>query len=372
MAKTWDKKGIAISPGSQFHYMDHLAPIACIMDIPLLFLEETSFELAQHYYPFVQAQLEDNSLFSLEKLVKNYDVSFISEPWNREKFQQQLTFLEEQYHKKWQNVFCPHGFSDKGFYFDYCYTGSEVYLVYGLNMIDLLKQRGMWNPNNRYVMTGNYRYTFYRQNADFYNTIFQKEIACKFDQKRPTILYAPTWLDQEQSGAFEEGYSYILDRLPSEYNLIVKVHPRFELDEVVDFYRIIGQYETNKNILFLTDFPPIFPLLAHVDMYIGDMSSIGYDFLAFNKPLFLLNKHKRNSKTDRGLFLYRCATEIVPEQYPDIYDIIEKSLQTDTQKMSPLRKEMWDYTFGPARPLADIRADIITACEMEQQDRLSG
>lgn len=361
MTTPWNKKGIVVSSETQPHFIDHLVPVASLMNIPILFLDERSYELGRHYYPNIQAKLEDNSLFSLEYLIKNYDVSFMAEPWNRNYIQNYLAELENHYQKKWQNVFCPHGFSDKGFYFDLCYTGAEVYLIYGNNQIDLLKGRGMWRETDRYVTTGNYRFTYYKQHTQFYEEIFQKEIASRFDKKRPIILYAPTWQDLEQSSSFEEAYSHILDGLPSDYNLIVKVHPRFEIDEVIEFQRIIGSYEHKKNIHFLSEFPPVFPLLAHAEIYIGDMSSIGYDFLAFDKPLFLLNKHKLDPKTDRRLFLYRCATEIKPEQYSEIYKIIENNIDQDAERNSSARKEMWEYSFGEERLFSDIRADIIEA-----------
>jgi hypothetical protein len=359
MTTPWNKKGIAIIPESQPHFIDHLAPIASMMDIPLVFLEEQCYDLGKRYYPNVRCELEDVSLFSLEQLVKNYDVSFMAEPWSRDKIQKELSALEARYQKKMLNVFCPHGFSDKGFYFDLCYRDADLYLVYGDNLIDLLKERGIWERINPYVITGNNRYTYYKQNAEFYEEVFEREIQSQFDKKRPIIFYAPTWNDLEQSGSLEDACGYIYEGLPADYNLLVKVHPRFELDDPVGYYSIVSQYQHKKNVYFLSDFPPIFALLAHIDIYIGDTSSIGYDFLAFDKPMFLLNKFNRDIKTDRRLFLFQCATEIKPEQYSDIYKIIEQSLPSDAEKMSPLRKKMWEYSFGHERPLEEIRAAII-------------
>jgi CDP-glycerol glycerophosphotransferase (TagB/SpsB family) len=141
--------------------------------------------------------------------------------------------------------------------------------------------------------------------------------------------------------------------------MIVKLHPRLELDDTANYYRIVGRYEGLPNVLFLKDFPLVFPLLAHADMYIGDMSSVGYDYLPFNKPMFFLNKQKRNAQTDRGLFLFRCGVEILPEDYPQIYSIIEKSLQLDQENFSKIRQEVYEYTFGEERPFSAIKADIL-------------
>ena len=100
------------------------------------------------------------------------------------------------------------------------------------------------------MITGNYRYTFFKQNEAFYQKVFLEDIQSKFDKQRPLILYAPTWVDFEESTSFFDCYNYILDQLPSDYNLIVKLHPRLELDDPVAYYRIIGRYEQKKMSFF--------------------------------------------------------------------------------------------------------------------------
>jgi hypothetical protein len=354
-------KGIVLNPTSQIQYIDHLAPIAAIMESPFCFLDEECYELAKRYYPDLQAEHSDILDFSLESMIKQFDFSLMSDLWD-EKTRNLFTFLADKHNKIWHNVHCPHGFSDKGFYLSKCYL-EDIVLIYGENMINQLKAFSVWEDMNRYVISGNYRYTYYKQHRDFYDKIFQEEIQSKFDKVRPIILYAPTWVDSEASGSYFDAYSYVLDALPADYNMIVKLHPLLEVNDVASYYKIIGHYEKQNNIFFLTKFPPVFPILAHTDLYIGDMSSIGYDFLAFDKPLFLLNGQNRDSQTDLGLFLFKCATEIKPDQYSDIYKIIEKSLPHDNERFSSLRKEMWTYTFGEERSFADLRNEILRACE---------
>jgi hypothetical protein len=91
------------------------------------------------------------------------------------------------------------------------------------------------------------------------------------------------------------------------------------------------------------------------------MSSIGYDFLAFNKPMFFLNKLGRDSDKDRGLYLFRCGTEVKADQFPSLYPLIEKNLSTDAQRYTSIRKEVYDYTFGPEKPFQQIKEEIIAA-----------
>lgn len=357
----WDKKGVVLNPLSLVHYMDHLAVVAILMNIPYLFIDEETYLMAKRYYPNLDACLSEYQDFSPEYLVENYDVSFMSDLWDRNIMHLKLSPLEIRFEKVWRNVHCPHGFSDKGFYLSKS-AMEDIVLLYGNNMIDQLHEHGRWEDINQYVICGNYRYTYYLEHAEFYDAIFEEEIQSNFEKKQPLILYAPTWVDLEKSSSFFEACSEILDALPPEYNIIVKLHPRLELDDVVNYHRIIGSYEDKKNVFFLTNYPLIFPILARTDIYIGDMSSIGYDFLIFDKPLFLLNNQNRDPKSDRGLHLFNCGTEIKSHQYSEIFSIIEKNLPDDAEKFSRLRKEMWNYTFGSQRPFSDIRAEIIQAC----------
>lgn len=353
-------QAVALNPASQIHYIDHLAPMAIVMGIPLLFLEEFDYECGKKYYPGLIARKEDYSHFSPEYLIAHYDVSFMSDLWDRRTMQQKFAPLEQKYHKKWRNVHCPHGFSDKGFYLQKC-AMEDIALLYGENMIDQLKHHGVWELLNRYVITGNYRYTFFQQHRAFYDDIFRNEIQSKFDRIRPLILYAPTWMDLEESTTFFDSYHHVLDQLPEGYNLLVKLHPRLELDDTVNYYRIIGRYEHKKNVYFLKDFPLIFPLLAHADLYLGDMSSVGYDFLIFNKPLFFLNKQQLSPEKHRGAFLFQCGIPIAPHDFNNLYSIMESNLVNDQERFSAIRKKIWNYTFGEERPFADIKADIIQA-----------
>lgn len=228
-------------------------------------------------------------------------------------------------------------------------------------MIDQLQHHEVFKDLSHHVLTGNYRYSFFKQHQEFLNNIIENEVLSAFAKKQPVILYAPTWLDLEESTTFFDAYSYILGNLPDHYNLIVKLHPRLELDDTAKYYHIVGKFENKSNVLFLKDFPLVYPLLAHSDIYLGDMSSIGYDFLPFNKPMFFLNKQRRDPRTDRGLYLFRCGVDIKPDAYPLIYPFIEANLQNDQERFGAIRQEVYDYTFGKEKTFMEIKQDIITA-----------
>jgi len=360
MATAQEKPSAGINPQSQIHYIDHLAVVCTLMDIPLIFIDPNDYALAQKYYPGLKAELVDFQDLTPEYLISKYDVLFMSDLWDRGTFHDKYGPLEKQYQKTLRHVHCPHGFSDKGFYLKKC-AREDIALLYGQNMIDQLKHHEVFDELKSYVLTGNYRYTYFKQHHKFFDDIMDKEVLSRFAKKQPIILYAPTWMDVEESTTFFDAYEAILGNLPDNYNIIIKLHPRLELDDTAQYYHIVGRFEKKPNILFLKDFPLVFPLLAHSDMYIGDMSSIGYDFLPFNKPMFFLNKQRRDPKTDRGLYLFRCGCDLKPDAYPLLYKFIDVNLADDKQRFESIRKEVYDYTFGQERPFAEIKKDIVTA-----------
>ncbi|NGX47844.1 MAG: hypothetical protein K1000chlam3_01229, partial [Chlamydiae bacterium] len=75
----------------------------------------------------------------------------------------------------------------------------------------------------------------------------------------------------------------LLLKAPKEFSLFVKLHSNL-------YQQFPEEIATLKKegVQLIEDFPPIYPLLAKMDLYIGDMSSIGYDFLAFKRPMILL------------------------------------------------------------------------------------
>lgn len=355
-----EKKGVGINLQSQIHYTEHLAVVCILMDIPLLFIDAHDYNLGTRYYPGLKAELLNFQEFSPEYLIAHYDVLFMSDLWDKNVFHTKFGPLESQYNKVLRHVHCPHGFSDKGFYLQKC-AEEDIALLYGQNMIDQLKFHKVWEDLSYYVISGNYRYTFFKQHRAFYDAIIEKEVLSDFAKKQPVILYAPTWIDLENSTTFFDTSYEILGNLPDHYNLIVKLHPRLEFDDTANYHRILGKFADKPNILFLKDFPLVYPLLAHTDIYLGDMSSIGYDFLPFNRPMFFLNKQNRDPKSDRGLYLFRCGVEIKSEAFPRLYQIIETNLKNDQERFGTIRKEVYNYTFGQERAFPDIKADIIQA-----------
>ncbi len=352
-----DKKCVALNYASNSHYNDHLAPICILMDIPLLVVEQVDYNICKKYYPDVNVVLAEYEKFSPEYLIQNYDVLFMSDLWDRDVFKEKFAPLEAKYNKTMRNVHIPHGFSDKGFYIRKA-AREDITLVYGQNMLDTLRQEGVLHELQHYALIGNIRYTYFKMHEEFYDTIVHKEVLSHFEKEGKTILYAPTWVDLEKTSTYFDSIEYVLDNIPKGFNVIVKPHPRLELDDTSKFYQILGKYQNHPQVHFLMDFHIIYPLLKHIDIYLGDMSSIGYDFLVFNRPMFFLNKDNRNPKKDRRSFLFNCGVDVKKAQFPELYDIIQNELEGDAENFKNIRAEVYEYTFGVERSFEEIRSGI--------------
>lgn len=277
---------INASPGSSF--IDHITPLASILNIPLIISSEKNANLVSRYYPEVSAHYWPDFAFRCKEWVERCDTWVSCDYW----MAQQTWALQWHTHKTMRFIFCPHGQSDKG-YQSNClepYAFQETVLLYGSLMQKMLTDLHLFDSIRKTIFVGNFRRSYYRMHRDRLLAVARKEIFSKLNSTNRTLLYAPTWKDAEQSGTLFEFGDRLLKELPSDWNLIIKLHPDVEQREPVLFYRLSLIEEKRPNFLVLTDFPLVYPILEMVDAYLGDYSSVGYDFLSFQKPMFFLKK----------------------------------------------------------------------------------
>lgn len=279
------KRLCALNTGIDFHLLDHIAPLAEILEMPLITSEEKNFIFSKKYYPNVKAIYNPGIDLSLSKLSLEYDVLFECKYW-RPKLKD---LFKELYGKEMELVFCPHGQSDKGFSSPLLapYSYQDSILLYGDLQIEMLKKLRIW-PLKRYAITGNYRRLFYQKHKSFYDDLAEREVFSRFKKKQRLLLYAPTWNDSDRSTSFFNHLRWILSEIPTDWNLLIKVHPLLELADPAEYYSLEGLADQKKNILLIGEFPPIYPLLDKADLFLGDYSSVGYDFLTFKRPMLFI------------------------------------------------------------------------------------
>ncbi len=323
------------------HHLDHLAPFCSLMQIPLVLTDEDLLQKARLYYPNLEL-LNWNCLEAPFEVVQRFDTIFYSTP--RCMFDEIFFIAETTLRKKIKTIWLPHGNSDKGHASSLMegLKDEEALLVYGPKMIDFLKTKNVSKPS---ISLGNFRLEYYSRHKLFYDSLIQKLALPSIK----TILYAPTWQDGENSTSFFEAADQLIQQLPSDVLLLIKLHPNLEKDiRVIQF---MLQNETHPNVRFLTGFTPVYPILEKADLYLGDMSSVGYDFLTFNRPMFFFNPTKREA-SDPGLYLHQCGEIAALDQ---IFNI----LSHDQSHLTPVREETYAYTFGKEKSWSLVQQEIV-------------
>ena len=339
------------------HHLDHLAILCIFLNIPLIVSEKEIEESGRKGYPGLKL------LYIPEPALANqvscsYQVIFSCLP--KDLFDQIFFISENVLQRKPLNIWVPHGNSDKGHasYFIEALAKEKIALVYGQKMIDLFAQKNVYSQLYATISLGNYRLAFYQRHKNFYDRLVQKEILNRLSPGKKRVLYAPTWEDGENSSSLQEALPKLIKTLPDHWNLILKIHPN-TLHQSHEIEKLLIKAQGKKNICIVREFHPIYPLLNAADVYLGDMSSIGYDFLSFLRPMFFLNQNRRDPKLDQGLYLFRCGRVIEKEQYEEIFSLIENE-KGDFRKM---QKKVYSYVFGKKRAITKIKERIKTTYE---------
>jgi len=343
-------RSVAILTGPSTH-LDHLGVLSSLLTIPLIVTEEKTFELAKRYYPQIDIHLMELADLSIDFLCNRFDVIFQSGKfWTLEL----KPLMELFFRKSMRFVFCPHGNSDKGHSLKE-HPQQDISLVYGDHLQDHLKKTGALNGIHSTIATGNYRYLFYRQHKNFYDEIVEKEIFSRFKEKRKTLLYAPTWGDQENPTSFFEETEQLIIQLKSSYHLIIKLHPFLIEDHLPEVLSVQNRYEGDRAIQFVDDFPAIYPLLNRCDIYLGDYSSIGYDFLTFDRPLYFF---RSNEDEDPYTDFAACGVKIPSSERNDLGQFFEKTLNSVQDALSLKRQRMYAYAFGKEKKMEVLQREI--------------
>lgn len=352
-------KAIGINSGHRISFMDHIVPLCQIMGIPVLCTDPWISELIKLFYPPMELVYDEAEEYCLDHILKNYDTLFYVDLY-REPFRG-FQFSEHIYRGNARSVCGLHGNSDKkrNLFWAEKYADEDVILLYGQHMVDFLQEKGIWDRIPHPVITGNFRFEFYLQHKEFFD---QKIAPFLFPQKvRKTILYAPTWTSPNfksdwrvDYSSFFHVYPLVLDQIPEEYQILVKLHPRLVTLFPSEVEEIKNQYADSDQILFLNEIPLIYPLLEKVDIYLGDYSSVGYDFLTFNRPMFFFNESSRDPAEDKGVHLYQCGRPILPADFQRLYDILKEG----QEELKKSREETYNYAFGNKKPLPLLKKDI--------------
>ncbi len=323
----------AVNTGLDFHLLDHIAPLASLKQMPLIVTEEECADLCAKYYPEVKVHLIPDLELRYGEIAQQYDSLTQCRLWS--------PHLKELFRtcfaKNMELVFCPHGQSDKGFGAPVLspYAHQDVVLLYGNLLKDMLNDLKI--PLKNHAFIGNYRFAYYTQHKERLFKAAHTEIFSHLNPANKTLLYAPTWNDADEASSFFKHCEKILNDLPSHWNLLIKLHPLLEQRDPALFYRIAALEQKKPNLLVVDKFPLIYPILETIDAYLGDYSSIGYDLLAFEKPMFFIEQpHLPKAR------LHTCGHRIDPNT--DLFETIEANLKL-SEDLKNKQKQLYAHAF---------------------------
>ena len=271
---------VAIHTGP-FTHLDHLVPICLKFDLPLIVTDEKAYAIGKEFYPQISLTLMDPAALSLPFLARSFDTIFTCGKFWALELRPLLQLFQS---KQMRFVFCPHGNSDKEAFLQKSgkSVSQDTALVYGPQMEALMK-----NSAEKLITVGNLREGFYKEHQDHFDKLFEEKFF--LNPLKKTILYAPTWETTATGTSFVSSASGVIDQLGDGYNLLVKPHPLLEESHPAHYYRMEGKCSSLPDVHFIDGFPAIYPILEKTDIYLGDHSSIGYDFLLYNRPIFFLS-----------------------------------------------------------------------------------
>ena len=319
----------ALISGSFLHYLDHLASFCQWLHIPLIVNDPKIANKARKYYPHLfLIYCEYEHTFPL---LCKYD--FIVQCHNLSWFENEFFFDLYKTQKKIHLGWLGHGFSDK-VEVSSCFKGlqeEKFLLLYGPYVQQHVQKQNISLP---FCYTGHFRYHHYQKNKKLYDQIFF-QTRPSIDTNRPSLLYAPTWKDYDRLTSLHDNIFPCLLALSKYYNVMIKLHPNTFTKNVCIKIKLQEFQQNNKNIILLDNIPLIFPILDFCSALLCDFSSIGYDFLAFDKPLFFLNPHKQITS------LMQCGHVITEKEIMIAPQLLQKK-----DPFAKARKHLYAKTFG--------------------------
>jgi hypothetical protein len=336
------------------NHLDHLVPICDALQIPIIVDTPQLAEIAAKFYPRVSVRVEGERSDAL----MDYQVIFTATRVPRSK-PRAVGFPRHV-----RTVHCPHGWSDK-FWWNKWMALEDITLIYGDAQLRLFEEHGTAKYLNQYVRVGNHRYQYYRAHQAAFDRLVDAEVFHRLDPDRETILYAPTWNDIDGSSSFFAACAPLVESLPPRYQLVIKLHPlmdfksRAQTDELV---RACGNRD--RVVILKGDFPLVFPLLARAAIYLGDRSSVGYDFVAFRRPMFFLKTASQRAHER----LETCGTTIEEGDYANMFDIIERGRDVHEKQFRPVQDAVWQDCFEPTASFDAIVRGIAEAVAGDRND----
>ncbi|MCG7338500.1 CDP-glycerol glycerophosphotransferase family protein [Staphylococcus sp. ACRSN] len=224
---------------------------------------------------------------SLDKVFKHKDQIFI-QTWHGFPLKKMVNDLADKKEKQAQlNKFLPRMKK-----WDYLITASNLNTLLLKSAFKLEKNHNLTvlelgSPRNEYLINNNNEEEWLR---------VQRKYLFTNDKNMKYILYCPTWRQGERESLTQIDLITLLNQLPKNYKIIVKLHPNEA--------RLRNKYNglDARIHCFYNEFVDIQELYILCESMITDYSSTIFDYAHLNKPIFLLQEDDSQYKKDVGFY----------------------------------------------------------------------
>lgn len=343
------------------HHLEHLAPVAALMGVPVLMSDAPGHFAAARSYPGLEVRwiaggigpgAIDAGLAAAKALAPR--VVYLSDLYPRERLARGLGGEHAP-----RVVYVPHGFSEKRQAWAAGTADQDVALLPGPLAVEQLHAMGVGERLPPIVYSGALRRRAYVGHRAFFDARAAERGLVAWTSG-PTVLYAPTWSDAIGSSSFLAAFSGMAAGLPDGWRLVLKLHPHAEAQApLVD--RLVA-LAARPGIVVLRNESLVFPWLERADAYVGDMSSLAYDYLAYDRPMVFLNRAAGSAADASGSRLFACGAVLGPERYAEAYATVEAIRANDRARYGRLREALDRDLHPPDVTPADVKAGLERAC----------
>jgi len=166
----------------------------------------------------------------------------------------------------------------------------------------------------------------------------------RLSSSKSTILYAPSWSNKKDLISMDDAILHELSNL-QDYNIIIRPHPNLlnpakcngiDWNVKMDELKKLG-----LQISYSQDHS-VYEILQHVDILIGDMSSVTYEFLILDRPIILYMKEGVLSEYDADDFFEPLIQATTSLKSANLLSGILKTLYNN--KISEARNKLLNRT----------------------------
>lgn len=225
-----------------------------------------------------------------------------------------------------------HGLSDKPFTYQRDFSDYALCLCAGQRQVDRLL-RNKSNQDMRWAKIGYPKF----DNPPTVPRLFRN--------KKKTVLYCPTWVKGSLSSIeLFLDHPDIAAQIARDYNLVVKPHPNI-FNHNRNFYdpSIVDRLKRIPGIKLIRS-GNVMPWFAQSDLYLGDISASGYEWLYFNRPMVFLNPQPGvlvpGRNFDSLTFLWQCGP--VCDEIQALKRLIDENIRSDG--FSEVREAILHYS----------------------------